>query len=318
MQLLLLALLTFAGCGTMSPITSWQSAVGRDHPLSGRIWDVRRSRFVAESAMLRDLAGARFVLLGEKHDNPDHHALQARITRALVGGGRRPVVAFEMLLPSQAEALARHRATKPHDSAGLGKAVAWDQSGWPDWTWYEPIARVALEAGLPIVPANLETDRARALRREGVSALDPAFVRRHAFDAPLAEDVRTAMTDEIRDAHCGHAPPAMLPGMIAVQRARDAAMADAVAQGADGGILISGAGHVRNDRAAPFYLRRLEPTARTASVAFLEVESGRLTPERYADRLGGTLPFDYIWFTPAVDAEDPCEKFRKALERMRR
>jgi hypothetical protein len=30
------------------------------------------------------------------------------------------------------------------------------------------------------------------------------------------------------------------------------------------------------------------------------------------------MPFDYVWFTPAVDDEDPCEKFRKPLERMGR
>jgi hypothetical protein len=38
----------------------------------------------------------------------------------------------------------------------------------------------------------------------------------------------------------------------------------------------------------------------------------------YGQRFGGALPFDYVWFTPGVDAEDPCEKFRKSLERLRR
>ena len=302
----------------MVPTVSWQSAIGRDHPLAGRIWDVRRTRFVDEATMVRALAGARFVLLGEKHDNPDHHALQARVARALVDSGRRPLMAFEMLTPSQAPALERHRAARPRDSAGLGPAVGWEQSGWPEWSWYEPIVRVAVEAWLPIVPANLDAERVRALRREGVTALDPAFVRRHAFDATLADDVRTAMSDEIREAHCGHAPAAMLPGMIAVQRARDAAMADALTAGDDGAVLIAGSGHVRTDRGVPAYLQRLAPRARTASVAFVEIEPGRMEAPRYAERLGGTLPFDYVWFTPAVDGEDPCEKFRKALERLRR
>jgi len=315
---ILALLVLLAGCTTVGPPISWQSAVGRDHPLVGRIWDVRRARPVDEATMLRDLAEARFVLLGETHDNPDHHALQARVVRALVDAGRRPIVAFEMLTPSQRAALERHRAAHPSDSVGLGPAVGWEQSGWPEWAWYEPIARVALEAGLPILPANLDADRVRALRREGVSALDPAFVHRHAFDAALADDVRTAMSDEIREAHCGHAPAAMLPGMIAVQRARDAAMADALTAGDDGGVLIAGSGHVRTDRGVPAYLQRLAPRVHTASLAFVEVDPKRVEATRYAERLGGTLPFDYVWFTPAVDAEDPCEKFRKTLERLRR
>jgi hypothetical protein len=75
-------------------------------------------------------------------------------------------------------------------------------------------------------------------------------------------------------------------------------------------VLIAGDGHARNDRGVPAYLRRIEPAARTVSVAFLEVDARRTTPEGYAERLGGRLPYDYVWFAPAVDDEDPCEKFR--------
>ncbi|MGZ9157183.1 MAG: ChaN family lipoprotein [Candidatus Binatia bacterium] len=33
------------------------------------------------------LARAEFVLLGEKHDNPDHHWLQAEVLRGLIAAG---------------------------------------------------------------------------------------------------------------------------------------------------------------------------------------------------------------------------------------
>jgi hypothetical protein len=68
----------------------------------------------------------------------------------------------------------------------------------------------------------------------------------------------------------------------------------------------------------PAYLGRSAPTARAASLAFLEVGRERADPEGYAARFESRLPFDYVWFTPAVDDEDPCEKFRKSLERLRR
>ena len=29
------------------------------------------------------------------------------------------------------------------------------------------------------------------------------------------------------------------------------------------------------------------------------------------------LPFDAVWFTPRLDDEDPCERFREQLEGMR-
>ena len=277
-------------------------------------------RFVDEVMVAARIAEARYLLLGEKHDNPDHHVLQARMIRALTADGRRPAVAFEMFTPSQVRALRHYLAAHPRDAAGIGEAVSWKASGWPAWAIYEPIAQAALDVGLPIVPANLDDDRVRAVSRQGVAALDPAFVRRHGLDQPLVADVRAAMAEEIRESHCGHAPEDRVGAMIGAQRARDAQMAEALvtAPGNDGAVLIAGDGHVRNDHGVPAYVLRIDPAARTVTVAFVEVDTKRTNIENYAERFGGRLPFDYVWFTPAVDDEDPCEKFRKSLERLRR
>src|SRR5205823_9864624 len=118
---------------------------------------------------------------------------QARLLRALVAAGRRPAVAFEMLTPSQAAPLAHHLSARPRDAAGIGEAVNWKASGWPEWSMYRPIAEAALDAGLPIVVANLDPGRVRAASRQGVGALDPALVQRHGLDTPLPEDVRASM-----------------------------------------------------------------------------------------------------------------------------
>jgi uncharacterized iron-regulated protein len=297
----------------------WQSAFGRDHPLAGRIWDVAHERFIAPEALVGRLSGARFVLLGETHDNQDHHRLQAQVLRALITAGRRPTVAFEMLSTAQAPALARHLATAPTDAAGLGEAVGWSRSGWPDWRLYQPIAEAALGAGLPVVTANVPPAVARALARGDRTALDRGLAARHGLDQGPAPAVETAMAAEIRDSHCGHAPERLVAGMVLAQRVRDAQMAESLATGgdADGAVLIAGAGHVRTDRGVPAYLRARLPGATVASLAFVEVAPERLTPEDYARSLGGTLPFDFVWFTPRANDEDPCVKFRQPLERLR-
>jgi uncharacterized iron-regulated protein len=320
-MLTLLTLLTMlVGCRIVSTEPSSQSAVGREHRLVERIWGVAAQRFTDEANVVAAITRARYVLLGEKHDNPDHHALQARMIRALTAAGRTQVVAFEMFTPSQAGVLARYLAAHPREAAGIGEAVNWNASGWPAWAMYEPIAQAALDAGLPIVAANLDDERVRSVGRQGVAALDAAFVRRHGLDQPLAADVREAMAEEIRDSHCGHAPEDRVGAMIGVQRARDARMAEVLltASGNDGAVLIAGDGHVRHDYGVPAYVRRIDPGARTVSIGFVEVDPKRTDVESYAERFGGRLPFDYVWFTPAVDDEDPCEKFRKSLERLRR
>jgi hypothetical protein len=57
------------------------------------------------------------------------------------------------------------------------------------------------------------------------------------------------------------------------------------------------------------------PDARSASVAFVEVTAEAQSPDAYAREFqAGTLPFDYVWFTPRMRRAGPCAAFggRKA------
>jgi uncharacterized iron-regulated protein len=308
--LVVLLLLTSVAQGAEPP----PAGRGQDHPLTGRIWDVGRAQFVTMDALVERLVGARFVLLGERHDHPDHHAFQAWIVRGLIAAGRRPALAFEMLSADQATALADYLARAPRDASGLGDAVGWAASGWPPWREYQPIADAAIAAGLPIVAANLPTGTARAVARGDTGALDPALVRAHALDRPAAPPIQTAMEREIRETHCGQLPDSALPHMVTAQRARDAQMADRLlATQRDGAVLIAGAGHVRTDRGVPTYMAGRAPDAGIASVTFIEVATGLTSPGDYAERFGAArLPFDYVWFTTRADDSDPCARMRRS------
>jgi uncharacterized iron-regulated protein len=313
----LILLVALAGCA--SPARRPAVLLSHDHPLAGRIWDVAAARFVDRAALASELARARFVLLGERHDNPEHHRLQAWVVQALGEAGRRPAVGFEMLTLDQADALRTFLAGRPRDGAGLGEAVGWAETGWPEWSMYEPIADAALAADLPILATNLPPAISRDIRRRGVDALDPALVARVGLDRPLPEESRTALAAEIRDSHCGYAPADLLDGMVTAQRARDGQMADALAAGGDrdGAVLIAGSGHVREDWGVPAYLARRVPGAGVATIGFVEVDDRTTEPTAYAAHFGGRLPFDYVWFTPRLDSEDPCEAFKRSLEKMR-
>ncbi len=289
-----------------APIPDWQSPLGRDHPLVGTIRDVAAAGTVTPETLVARLATRRFVILGEKHDNPDHHWLQAWIIEALVMAGRRPAVAFEMVRADQADTLARYLAA-PGDAHGLGDALDWRRSGWPAWSMYEPIAEAALRARVPLVAADLSGAMLASLRRGGLDALDPGVVTRLHLDRPLPDAVRARLVGELREAHCGHVPESSVDNLVASQRARDAHMAAAMRDaGGDGAVLIAGAGHARRDMGVP----RMLPDADVVSVAFLEVRGDTTSPP--------VVPFDYVWFTPRVTDQDPCERFRRELERLRR
>src|SRR3989454_2529051 len=310
-----LLLLLVGGCGRVSQI-EWESPVERAHPLVGHIWDVKAGSVISEETLLSRLGGSRFVILGARHDNADHHALQAKLVRAMVEAGRRPALGFEMLATDDAPAIVRYLARSPKDAAGLGDAVNWSRSGWPEWRFYQPIAQAALDASVPIVATNLSRAATEAVRRNGLPGLGPTLMSQLRLAEPTP-DTRLAMTRELRESHCGQIPEDVIDRMADIQWARDARIAASLARGGqrDGAVLIAGAGHVRTDRGVPLHLGRQIQDVAITSVAFVEVDAAAEKPGDYAKRFGSdTLPFHYVWFTPKVDEADPCEKLKTSTE----
>lgn len=314
----LAGVVALGSCLVVGCAPKWLAPLGRDHPLAGRIWDARAERLIDERALLERLANARFVLLGEKHDNADHHVLQARVIERLADAGRKPVVAFEMVSSDLAPELAQVTASPDATPEQVRVAVRWDESGWPPFALYEPVFRAALDARLALVAANLPREQAKAIVREGLAALDRDTTARLALDEPLPEAERAELVEELRRGHCGHGDERMLRRMLGVQNARDAAMADALL-GAPwtGAVLIAGAGHARRDRGVPVWLSRRAPDATIASLSFAEVRGADPDPRGQLDlRAGEEVPFDFVWFTPRVDDLDPCDRHRRALEKI--
>jgi uncharacterized iron-regulated protein len=293
---------------------SWLTELDREHALVGRVWDEGAQRFVTEAQLLERVKPARFVLLGERHDNPDHHRLQARVLTQLVTAGRKPAVVLEMLEAEQQPLVDDYRARPDASAAAFGAAVAWEKSSWPAYAEYQPIFEAAFAANLPIVAGNLAHSTARSLVKQGLAALPPERVQTLRLDQRLPEASENELIEELRASHCGHLPEAMLAPMALAQHARDAQMARALldAPAAAGAVLIAGAGHVRRDRGVPYYLALGAPQAPLVSIAFLEVEHGVDDAAKYVPNTAGGLPvYDFVWFTPRRSDEDPCAAFRK-------
>ena len=253
-------------------------------PLEGRIWDVRAARFVSEKEVFARAARARHVILGETHDNAEHHALQLTVLKALAG--ERRVLAMEQLDSEHQAAIDTVRSKDPEAVADAGRL---DRKGW-NWPLYRPLVAFALEHGWPIRAANLS--RAEARRIVG----DPALSRLPPADAQLM----AGLERDIAENHCGHRPEARrLAGMVEAQRARDARMAASLT---DRSVLITGNGHARRDRGVPLYLSDSE----VLSVGLVEVEPGKTAPREYLGGFYSDASFDYVWFTPRHERPDPC------------
>lgn len=290
------------------------------HPLVGTIWDVARGSKIDLAEVQTKLTNADVILLGEKHDHPDHHRLQAAFVEQIASA--HPAVSFEMIdVDEQAiidRVLGAPGSATTLDLAGqradaLSEEITWKKRGWPAWSMYRPVFVAALMGGGAVRGANYPKAATKAIMRGG--EIDATTSHRLGLDRPLPTTEQQALDEEMRTSHCGHLPETMLAPMGTAQRARDGQMAEVVAQSLASGskaVLIAGAGHVRRDRGVPFVLAASHPTKRTLSIAFIEVASGANTLADYGSRYAAkALPFDIVWFTPRLDDDDPCEAFRK-------
>ncbi len=274
----------------------------------GAIVEVSTGREDASSdALAARLAETDVVILGEKHDNPAHHAAQAELTRLIAMRAMPAALVFEMIRPEAEPEMVELRGSGAPGSA-FGPLIGWDEWGWPDWEMYAPILDAATDT--PVLGAAVPRKSVRDAMGRGAAAVFAEDLGRDAealgVNQPLPVEIQKAMEAEQVAAHCDALPIEMAAPMVEAQRLRDAAFADAVLRGREMGdgpvILITGSGHGRVDRAVPLYLRAAAPDLSVISVAFVEITAGMGSAE--------AAPFDFIWYTDKYPRGDPCEAFR--------
>lgn len=277
--------------------------------LIGRIWSVADQAFIEPSELIERLAYARFLLLGENHDNASHHRLQAFLLEN-VAPAQRPVVVMEMVGADQADALDRFNASADRTADTFRSAVDWDMSGWPEFDLYRPVIDAALnrnariEAALPTIAATREVSRG------GLDVLEAGRLEELGLANSLAPELTSGLEQEIIVSHCDMLPPEVVPNMVAVQRFRDAAIAEALRETPDKdlAVLIAGNGHVRSDRGVPAYLGQ---DAGRALVVMMHETGPDKDAAQDVSGFGRDAPADYLWFTPPAEREDPCAALRE-------
>jgi uncharacterized iron-regulated protein len=231
------------------------------------------------------------VILGELHDNPTHHAHQARAVATLAP----KALVFEMLTP---EAASKMPDTLP-DAATLGQIFGWEAAGWPDFSMYYPIFAAAPTAR--VYGAEVPRTEARRAIKDGPIAVFGPEAAAYGLTDPLPPDDQSAREAEQAKAHCDALPPDLLPAMVDVQRLRDAALARAVVQAmADTGgpvAVITGNGHARRDQGLAQPLARVAPDLSVLAIA------------QFEEKAPAAPPFDLWLLTPTIPRDDPCAVF---------
>ena len=258
------------------------------------------------------MARSKHILIGEKHDNSDHHQLELLLLEALDEQAEKDnetlSVVFEMLDSSQqqhvdsiAEALADNEDLTL-STEQIKADLQWPEHGWA-WDDYASVISWVLNRRISLLAGNIDSSQMSSVYRNGIDA---------EFDSALAlrEELQQALLEQVYEGHCELMERESLSPMVDVQLAKDAAMTNAlITADTDKSVLIAGTGHTRIDSAIPIHLR-LNSSGPVLSVALVEVDSdlSSITDYEMADL------FDVLIFTPVANQRDYCAELEKTME----
>ncbi|AUG52632.1 ChaN family lipoprotein [Thalassospira marina] len=300
--------------GVVSPSRAANSFLGPMSPAPGLIYDVAKGDYVRLETLQSAAAGAKYILLGETHDNLIHHQRQAELVDVLSGDGLKRAVVWEMINRDQQAALDAAWNDRKIEIEDIGAQLNWEDSGWPSWHDYSPIADAARKNQLPMAAGNLPDALISPLMTKGNSALPVSLAKKLALPA-LPDDTKALFDQEIVDAHCGMLAPEQAPPFSTIQFARDASLARAMfdathQKGIKGAFLIAGAMHVRANVAVPWHLKRFDPKGTSIVIAMIEAPNpgdANIMPDELLNGFGPGHSVDFIWFTSDLDRSDPCD-----------
>lgn len=232
-------------------------------------FDSKRQKAAEANAVLTGALAAEVVLLGEQHDQEDHHRWQLQVLAALHAQRPDLVIGFEMFPRRAQAALDQWVAGQLTVKEFLARS-AWAQV----WRYppdiYLPLFEFARINRIPMLALNVDQKLTRAISEKGWSGVPLADREGVGRPAPATP----AYLQVLRDVHRLHAktrskhgdrPETPFDNFLDSQLTWDRAMAEAIAsrlKPVDGPrpslvVGIMGSGHIRFGHGVPHQLRDL-------------------------------------------------------------
>jgi uncharacterized iron-regulated protein len=197
-------------------------------------WTVPGAGRIAAPEILARSARAQVVLLGEHHDNADHHRWELQTVAALAALRQKLVLGFEMFPRRVQGALDRWVASELTEEEFL-QASDWSHVWGYDSAFYLPLFQFARLNRIPMVALNVERDLVHSVRTSGLASIPPEKREGISVPAPAQE----AYLERLFAAYAQHpenkqsAPARTNPGFqrfVEAQLLWDRAMAQALTE----------------------------------------------------------------------------------------
>ena len=322
--------------GLVQSCATLRRDVMRKDPLIGTIIDTRTSSPMDFDTLIKRITACDVIYLSEKHDNPDHHAMQQRVIKSLIEGGLTPLIGFEFFsMEDTPDLLNFIDSGKVSHSKGLTKIIESDlrkKLGWdtqPDemWAYYFSLLTLARDNGLESAGLDLPETLKKRITRKGINGITP-IEKEQVFSTPPPDQAyKDYMFSIFKEVHCGMQHEQMQAKLYDTWLARNDKMALSITrlkQHHKGPlVIIIGGGHTEYGLGLINRVSAIDPNLSQINFAFREISTAPADLSEYIAPLdlGGyekTPPADYLFFTQRVSYEDPCEEFRKTMQRMKK
>ena len=152
---------------TAGLMASLSVAVAGQSYVPQRVYAAATSAFTDFESMLAQLAQADVVFVGEQHDDPNTHRLEAAILEGLARRGRRAVVSLEMFERDVQEPLDHFLMGHMPEAEFLQASRPWPRYA----TDYKPLVDFAVSKEWPVVAANVPRPIASEIAKGGLDVL---------------------------------------------------------------------------------------------------------------------------------------------------
>ncbi|OFW10797.1 MAG: hypothetical protein A3H96_04100 [Acidobacteria bacterium RIFCSPLOWO2_02_FULL_67_36] len=176
-----------------------------------RVFDTRKKAFTDFEAMLADLARADVVLVGEQHDDPNTHRLEAAVLQGLLRRGTSLTLSLEMFERDAQAPLDGYLAGTMTEDEFLKASRPWPRYA----SDYRPMVEMARMHRWPVVAANVPRRLASDVSKSGKDALDRLPAEDQAFVSRDLQCPRDGYFDRFVGQMGGH------PGAGTDQKAQD-------------------------------------------------------------------------------------------------
>jgi len=294
MHFLLLIAFGLSACSSFLPAPQAPSLVQDGFRLTeanrpGQIVHLKSGRLVSFSQLQQELSKARFIFVGEVHDDPEHHLIQTQILLALLGATAHVHVGVEYLDATSQKAADDFVAERISEDVFLSRGN-WEKNWGYSFYLYRPIFQAARGKAEGLVALNAPRRIVSKVGRSGIKSLNEEERRMIASDIDLGNDRHRRYLEKVFNRH-----PSFHPGRFDFFYEAQCVWEDTMAERAANyikekqGLMIifCGNGHIAHRFGIPERLRR------RAGAEILTVFPFRMSG-------GATIPpdlCDYVWLT---------------------